>query len=36
MASVSEASGDWEDAFKIISESDSESGSLGNSVHFSG
>ena len=36
VASVSEASGDWEDAFKIISESDSESGSWGNLVHFSG
>ena len=36
MASESEASGDWEDAFKIISESDSESGSWGNFVYFSG
>ena len=36
MASVSEVSGDWEDAFKIISESDSESGSWGNFVRFSG
>ena len=29
MVSVSEVSGDWEDAFKITSESDSESGSWG-------
>ena len=35
MASVSEVSGDWEDAFKITSESDSVSGSWGNLVHFS-
>ena len=36
MASVSEVSGDWEGAFKMTSESDSESGSWGNLVHFSG
>ena len=36
MASESEASGDWEDTFKIISESDSESGSRGNFFHFLG
>ena len=35
MASVSEVSGDWEDAFIITSESDSESGSWGNLVCFS-
>ena len=35
MASVSEVSGDWEDAFIITSESDSESGSWGNSDCFS-
>ena len=35
MASVSEVSGDWEDAFIITSESDSESGSWGNPDCFS-
>ena len=35
MASVSEVSSDWEDAFIITSESDSESGSWGNSDCFS-
>ena len=35
MASVSEASVDWEDAFIITSESDSESGSWVNSDCFS-
>ena len=35
MASVSGVSGDWEDAFKITSKSDSESGSWGNLVRFS-
>ena len=35
MASVSEVSGDWEDAFIITSESDSESESWGNSGCFS-
>ena len=35
MASVSEVSRDWEDAFIITSESDSESGSWGNSDCFS-
>ena len=34
MASVSEVSGDWENVFKITSESDSESGSWGNSGCF--
>ena len=36
VASESEASGDWEDAFKITSESDSESVSWWNFVLFSG
>ena len=35
VASVSEVSGDWEDAFIITSESDSESESWGNSGCFS-
>ena len=35
MASVSEVPGDWEGAFTITSESDSESGSWGNSDFFS-
>ena len=34
MASVSEVSGDWEGAFIMTSESDSESGSWGNSGCF--
>ena len=35
MASVSEVPGEWENAFKTTSESDSESGSVGDLVRFS-